>query len=193
MSIEMRSCNITSTYLAVRRVRHLLTSLDRGSSRIGMSSTRSIPSNATVNKARLTIVTSSELTVVLHELCNGCQAFSRSWDVLDAVQDASSILHGPTGKPVLLCSIVHLMRCGKECHLCTFLLASLKGFPNKDFESKRGDDVYLRAVQGDDGIVVQVYLGTGAPVEGEDRRPATAFLLRTFQCEWSSLLQHRYR
>jgi hypothetical protein len=55
---------------------------------------------------------------------------------------------------LLLCTVAHLERSRMECHLCTFLLASLRGFPNRDFESQCNANVYLRTGQSKDRIVV---------------------------------------
>jgi hypothetical protein len=147
-----------------------------------MSSTRTILSNATTKDTTFSIPTIPDSLVTLHELCNNCQSFTDSWDVLDKIQDASS-LRDWTWQTILLCTVAHLKQGHVECHLCTFLLASLKSFPNRDLEIQCNANVYLRALQSEGCIVVQVFVGTGAPVERDDTRPATAFLLKAIHRE----------
>jgi hypothetical protein len=147
-----------------------------------MSTTQSFLTTATKTKAASTIPTLYDSTITLHALCESCQNFFRSWGVIEAVHNPSK-LQDQLCQTALLCTVAHLIQSYKDCHFCTSLLASLKRFPNTDFESKRNAHVYLGAIAGGDGVVVQVYLSNRTPVEDEGRRPVAAFPLQVLQCE----------
>jgi hypothetical protein len=156
-----------------------------------MSTTRSLIFAASNKTLSIPKITKDDALVTFHELCDNCEGFFRSWDVIDAVQ-SSSALPDRSYEHIVLCTLAHILRARAVCHLCALLLKALQLFPNRSLKGRNDERVYLRAVESNDSgcVVLQVVLGRNAPPADDERRDGAAFFLRKFSCKKISLFAH---
>ena len=144
-----------------------------------MSTTQILLSTGSEKRLSNTASIRNNALATFHDLCDHCERFFCSWDVIDAVQ-TSSALPDHACKPVILCTVEHLLRTCRHCHLCALLLRSLELFPNKDVKGRSDAHVYLCAVGGNDCVLLQVSLGSKTPSRDDERKLGATFSLRHF-------------
>jgi hypothetical protein len=144
-----------------------------------MSTTRTLITTASDKRLSLPISTHNDAIVAFHELCDSCERFFRSWDVIDTVQSSSS-LQNHASEPSFFSSVAHLIQADRSCHCCKLLLRALELFPNKSVKSRGDEHVYVRAVQSEDCVVLQASLSSSTPPKDDERKPGAAFCLRKF-------------
>jgi hypothetical protein len=144
-----------------------------------MSTTQTLLSTGSEKRLSNTASIRNNALATFHDLCDHCERFFCSWDVIDAVQ-TSSALPDHACKPVILCTVEHLLRTCRHCHLCVLLLRALELFPNKDVKGRSDAHVYLCAVGGDDCVLLQVSLGSKSPSRNDERKLGATLSLRHF-------------
>ena len=87
-------------------------------------------------------------SVPLHVLCSTCQAFARNWDVLTQLQ-SSAVTPVFTWSDSRLCSVEHIVRGSTSCHLCLFILASIRSSTTLNVENRKHHGIYLQPVPKD--------------------------------------------
>lgn len=126
--------------------------------------------------------------VPLHVLCEVCQGFCRTWDVLDVSSESAWDILDKSSEsawnPSFMCTVAHLVQSHPDCHLCNLVWAASGRHPNVGvFERLPEANVFLHAATGKPGeIVVQVKLVQGMPDVVEEGKVVAAFLLGSYQC-----------
>lgn len=154
-----------------------------------MSTTQPFLLTASDKMLSLPVSTRDDGIIKFHGLCDNCERFFRSWDVVGAVQSCSA-LQCHACEPIPLCTVGHLSQVFRECHLCALILRALELSPNKSVKSRSGARVYLRAVESDDCVVLQVSLESKTPPEDGERKDGAVFSLRRIPCEKTLLIIH---